>query len=76
MKTDDRYMRALGAAGLTVDNIDIVMCTHLHADHVGWNTRLRNGRWVPTFPRARYLFAKQEFAIGQNRTRRRLSCPS
>jgi glyoxylase-like metal-dependent hydrolase (beta-lactamase superfamily II) len=62
MKTDDCYMRALGAAGLTVDDIDIVMCTHLHVDHVGWNTRLENGRWVPTFPRARYLFAKREFA--------------
>ena len=37
------------------------MCTHLHVDHVGWNTRLENGRWVPTFPNARYVFAKTEF---------------
>ena len=37
------------------------MCTHLHVDHVGWNTRLENGRWVPTFPNARYVFAKSEF---------------
>ena len=37
------------------------MCTHLHTDHVGWNTRLRDGRWVPTFPNARYLFARREF---------------
>ena len=36
------------------------MCTHLHADHVGWNTRLLDGRWVPTFPRARYLFSARE----------------
>ena len=36
------------------------MCTHLHVDHVGWNTRLENGRWVPTFPRAKYLFADRE----------------
>ena len=36
------------------------MCTHLHADHVGWNTRLENGRWVPTFPKARYVFADRE----------------
>ena len=37
------------------------MCTHLHGDHVGWNTRLENGRWVPTFPNARYLFSKKEY---------------
>ncbi|MGY8661435.1 MBL fold metallo-hydrolase [Bradyrhizobium sp. UFLA05-109] len=61
MKTDDTYLRALGAAGVSVDDVDFVMCTHLHVDHVGWNTRLENGRWVPTFPKARYLFAQQEF---------------
>lgn len=61
MKTDDTYARALNAAGVSVDDIDFVMCTHLHVDHVGWNTRLENGRWVPTFPKARYVFAKQEF---------------
>jgi glyoxylase-like metal-dependent hydrolase (beta-lactamase superfamily II) len=61
MKTDDTYLRALNAAGVSVDDIDFVMCTHLHVDHVGWNTRLVNGRWVPTFPKARYVFAKQEF---------------
>jgi glyoxylase-like metal-dependent hydrolase (beta-lactamase superfamily II) len=37
------------------------MCTHLHGDHVGWNTRLDNGRWVPTFPKARYLFSRKEY---------------
>jgi glyoxylase-like metal-dependent hydrolase (beta-lactamase superfamily II) len=61
MKTDDAYMRALAAHGLTVNDIDYVMCTHLHVDHIGWNTRLDNGRWVPTFPKARYLFAKKEY---------------
>lgn len=61
MKTDDTYMRALAAAGLAVSDIDIVMCTHLHTDHVGWNTRLVDGRWVPTFPNARYVFARREF---------------
>jgi glyoxylase-like metal-dependent hydrolase (beta-lactamase superfamily II) len=54
-------MRALAVAGVSVDDIDYVMCTHLHVDHVGWNTRLENGRWVPTFPNARYLFARDEF---------------
>ena len=61
MKTDDTYMRALAAAGFAVGDIDFVMCTHLHVDHVGWNTRLENGRWVPTFPNARYVFGKSEF---------------
>ena len=60
MKTDTTYMDALNAAGLTVDDIDLVMCTHLHPDHVGWNTRLENGRWVPTFPKARYVFSEKE----------------
>jgi glyoxylase-like metal-dependent hydrolase (beta-lactamase superfamily II) len=61
MKTDDSYMRALAASGFSVADIDFVMCTHLHVDHVGWNTRLENGRWVPTFPNARYVFAKSEY---------------
>nr|WP_041757837.1 MBL fold metallo-hydrolase [Bradyrhizobium sp. ORS 278] len=61
MKSDETYMRALAAAGVSVDDIDVVMCTHLHTDHVGWNTRLDNGRWVPTFPRARYVFAQTEY---------------
>jgi glyoxylase-like metal-dependent hydrolase (beta-lactamase superfamily II) len=61
MKTDDTYMRALAATGVTPADIDYVMCTHLHVDHVGWNTRLENGRWVPTFPRARYVFGKSEY---------------
>ena len=61
MKSDNRFMAGLKAAGLTVDDIDFVVCTHLHSDHVGWNTRLENGRWVPTFPQARYLFGATEY---------------
>jgi glyoxylase-like metal-dependent hydrolase (beta-lactamase superfamily II) len=61
MKTDQTYLRALDAAGFSVADIDFVMCTHMHVDHVGWNTRLENGRWVPTFPNARYVFAESEF---------------
>jgi glyoxylase-like metal-dependent hydrolase (beta-lactamase superfamily II) len=60
-KSDATWMNALKAAGLGVDDIDFVMCTHLHGDHIGWNTRLENGRWVPTFPNARYLFSKKEY---------------
>jgi glyoxylase-like metal-dependent hydrolase (beta-lactamase superfamily II) len=61
-KTDSRFMADLAAAGLKPGDIDFVMCTHLHVDHVGWNTRLENGRWVPTFPNARYLFSEREYA--------------
>ncbi len=56
----DRFERNLAATGHGVGDIDFVMCTHLHTDHVGWNTRLDNGRWVPTFPKARYVFADRE----------------
>jgi glyoxylase-like metal-dependent hydrolase (beta-lactamase superfamily II) len=62
MMDSDRYAKNLAAAGLTVEDIDLVMCTHLHTDHVGWNTRLENGRWVPTFPKAKYVFAERELA--------------
>jgi glyoxylase-like metal-dependent hydrolase (beta-lactamase superfamily II) len=63
----DAWMRNLAALGLGVDDIDVVMCTHLHVDHVGWNTRLQDGRWVPTFPRAEYLFSAVELAHWQQR---------
>lgn len=59
------FLQDLGGLDLAPEDIDIVLCTHLHADHVGWNTRLLNGRWVPTFPRANYLFAREEFAHWQ-----------
>jgi len=61
-----RFLESLTALGAPPEQIDIVMCTHLHADHVGWNTRLENGRWVPTFPKARYLFGRTEFDYWQN----------
>ncbi|MBM4439819.1 MAG: MBL fold metallo-hydrolase [Candidatus Rokubacteria bacterium] len=55
------FLQDLTAAGFPPESIDVVICTHLHVDHVGWNTRLDNGRWVPTFPRARHLFAQREW---------------
>jgi glyoxylase-like metal-dependent hydrolase (beta-lactamase superfamily II) len=64
-KTDDTWERNLAATGYSVADIDYVMCTHLHVDHVGWNTRLENGRWVPTFPKARYIFGERELAHWQ-----------
>jgi glyoxylase-like metal-dependent hydrolase (beta-lactamase superfamily II) len=62
MLDSDRFEKALAAAGVTVNDIDYVMCTHLHTDHVGWNTRLENGRWVPTFPKAKYIMSDRELA--------------
>lgn len=55
------YLNNLKKLGLTPDDIDIVLCTHLHTDHVGWNTLQKDGKWVPTFPKAKYVFNRQEF---------------
>jgi glyoxylase-like metal-dependent hydrolase (beta-lactamase superfamily II) len=55
------WLDRLAAAGARPDEIDMVMCTHLHHDHLGWNTQLRDGKWVPTFPNARYVFSKLDF---------------
>jgi len=55
------FLSDLAAAGYPRESIDTVLCTHLHVDHVGWNTMLVDGAWVPTFPNARYLVAEQEF---------------
>lgn len=54
------YLARLAASGVRAEDVDLVLCTHLHADHVGWNTRMENGTWVPTFPRARYLASRGE----------------
>jgi glyoxylase-like metal-dependent hydrolase (beta-lactamase superfamily II) len=55
------YLERLAAAGAPADTIDLVFCTHLHNDHCGWNTMEVGGRWVPTFPNARYLFVDAEY---------------
>jgi glyoxylase-like metal-dependent hydrolase (beta-lactamase superfamily II) len=55
------YLETMAAAGFPPQTIDTVLCTHLHVDHVGWNTRLVDGRWLPTFPNARYLFGRTEY---------------
>ena len=51
----------MASAGFPVESIDTVVCTHLHVDHVGWNTRLTDAGWVPTFTGARYLFGRSEW---------------
>jgi len=55
------FLETMTAAGFPPDSIDTVLCTHLHVDHVGWNTRLEGKTWVPTFAKARYLFGKTEY---------------
>lgn len=63
---DGPYLADLAAMGIAPEDVDFVMCTHLHVDHVGWNTRLIDGRWVPTFPNARYLFGRRELEHWQS----------
>lgn len=58
---DTPFLDRLTAAGFAPESIDTVVCTHLHVDHVGWNTRLEGDRWVPTFPNARYVFVDRDF---------------
>lgn len=60
-KMQTAFLHELERAGYPPESIDTVLCTHLHVDHVGWNTMLVDGRWVPTFPKARYLIARAEF---------------
>jgi glyoxylase-like metal-dependent hydrolase (beta-lactamase superfamily II) len=55
------FLQDFVAAGFALDRVDTVLCTHMHVDHVGWNTRLVDGRWEPTFGKARYLFAEKEW---------------
>ena len=61
------YLANLAAAGFAPADIDFVVLTHIHVDHVGWNTRLDGGRWVPTFPNAKYLIVRQELEHFQAR---------
>ena len=61
-KLQTSFLADLAAAGYPRETIDTVVCTHLHVDHVGWNTMLVDGRWVPTFPKARYLMGRVEYA--------------
>ncbi len=56
-----RFIDDITAAGYPPETIDTVLCTHLHTDHVGWNTKLVNGSWVPTFENAEYLFGQSEW---------------
>ena len=61
-RTNTGFLGQLAAMGVKPEQVDIVLCTHLHVDHVGWNTQLVDGRWVPTFPKARYVMGRRELA--------------
>jgi len=61
------YLDNLAKAGAPPDTVDYVLCTHLHNDHVGWNTKLVNGKWMPTFPKAKYLMSKKEYGYWKER---------
>lgn len=63
------WLDGFAAAGLRFEDIDYVFCTHLHIDHCGWNTVLRDGRWVPTFPKAKYIFHRREYAAWEAATK-------
>ena len=65
-----RFLEDLAAAGFARETIDTVLCTHLHVDHVGWNTMLVDGQWIPTFPNARYLFGRVEYEHWSTQTER------
>ena len=58
---DTPYIERFAATGIRPEQVDYVFCTHLHHDHCGWSTRLRDGRFVPTFPNARYLYVRREY---------------
>jgi glyoxylase-like metal-dependent hydrolase (beta-lactamase superfamily II) len=63
------FLQTLTDAGFPPESIDTVLCTHLHVDHVGWNTKLVGGKWVPTFPKARYIFGKTEYEHWRDHSR-------
>jgi glyoxylase-like metal-dependent hydrolase (beta-lactamase superfamily II) len=60
-QNEGRFLEKLSAAGFARDEVDLVVCTHLHADHIGWNTMREGDAWVPTFPNARYLLCDLEW---------------
>jgi glyoxylase-like metal-dependent hydrolase (beta-lactamase superfamily II) len=64
-RTDRSWLKRLAVCGVLPNDIDFVFCTHMHGDHVGWNTQLKNGRWVPTFPNAKYVMSREDFELAE-----------
>src|SRR5262249_46307497 len=72
-RLDVPFIERLGETGFRPGDVDLVVCTHLHHDHCGWNTELRDGKWVPTFPNARYILRREEVGRwGRDRSRYRM----
>jgi glyoxylase-like metal-dependent hydrolase (beta-lactamase superfamily II) len=72
-RLDVPFIERLAETGFRPEDVDLVVCTHLHHDHCGWNTQLRDGKWVPTFPNARYVLRKEEVdRWGRDRGRHRM----
>ncbi len=67
-----KFIEKLNEFGITPSNIDYVVCTHLHFDHVGWNTTLINQKWIPTFPNAKYIFSKKEYEYWKSKPKKEL----
>jgi len=67
MRDDRSWLDRLAAAGVQPEDVDFVMCTHLHSDHCGWNTQRVDGRWVPTFPNAKYVMTRREVEAAEAR---------
>ena len=61
------YIERFAATGIKPTDVNYVFCTHLHHDHCGWSTQLSNGRFVPTFPNARYVYVKREYDLWERR---------
>ena len=69
------YLENLAALGCKPEAIDYVMCSHLHADHIGWNTRLADGKWIPTFRNAKYLVSRDEAAYWEAAVKNKTQLP-
>ncbi|MEH2498242.1 hypothetical protein V1294_004721 [Bradyrhizobium sp. AZCC 1678] len=69
------WRNELFALGISYEQVDYVFCTHMHIDHTGWNTTLRDGRWVPTFPNAKYIFHKRDMPRGRRKMPREPTRP-
>lgn len=60
-RLDTDFLDRLRESGVEPEEVDTVLSTHMHTDHVGWDTRLEHGQWIPTFPNARHLFVDTEW---------------
>ena len=65
MRTDRSWLTRLAEYQVSPDDVDYVFCTHMHGDHVGWNTQLLNGQWIPTFPNAKYVMCREDFDLAE-----------